>query len=542
MAQILARWPAAVVLVTFGVSAAAQERAPQQFAFREIRGPVLQPGQDGPFQHINHVVFSPDGKLMAGGAGATIFVWNVADGKEVVRMQLPTMQIYHRLVFGPHGKTLVWCGREDVMMRIWDVATGRQLREFRQPTPPAREAPDGRKLPAPRANFLAFSPDGKRAAYNGPSFFKGIDVLDIATGKVCLSIAEADDCRGCAFSPDGKLLAAHSGNGGLCLWDAHRGDLVRVLRPDDRFAGGAFKFVVFSPDGKFLGSGGHLRDGLDVWNVATGKLVCSVPGKVFFHSACFAPDNQSVVCVPANGQAQLYHLIAEKVTYRFNPPDRLAHFVTFSPDGKRVAIVAELSSQILNGRQDAIYLYDVPASALSPAAAQVDDAALDKLWAQLSSSNDLRLQRVQQALRAAPQAAVDLFRRQLPPVTKELQAKVELWIAQLDALAFTERDRAMQELARVAFEFTPLLEARKKQAGPGEVRNRLTFVLDRMKSAPVPATIVKQERALKLLEEMATPAAQTLLTELAAGAANARLTVQARAALERLSSRPKSDR
>ena len=542
MAQILARWPAAVVLAALGGTAMAQDKAPPQFPYREIRGPVLQPGQNGPFQHINHVAFSPDGKLMAAGAGATIFVWNVADGKEVVRMQLPTMQIYHRLVFGPDGKTLVWCGREDVMMRIWDVATGRQLREFRQPTSPPRQTPGGRKLPARRANFLAFSPDGKRAAYNGPSFFKGLDVLDIASGKVCLSIDQAKDCRGCAFSPDGKLLAIHSGNGGLCLWNAHSGERVRELRSNDRVAGGAFKFVVFSPDGKFLGTGGHLCDGLEVWNVATGKLVCAVPGKVFFHSASFASDSQSLVCVEANGQAFLYHLIAEKVTYRFNPPDRLAHFATFSPDGRRLAIVAELSSQILKGRQDAIYVYDVPASALNPPAAQVDDAAMDKLWAQLSSANDLRLQRVQQALRAAPQATVALFRRKLPAVTKEQQQKVEQWLAQLDARAFTERDHALQELTRVAFEFAPLLEARKKQAGPGEVRNRLTFILDQMKSAPVPEAIVKQERALKLLEQIATPAAKTLLTDLAAGAMDARLTVQARAALARQTKRRKSDK
>src|SRR5262249_49775829 len=146
------------------------------------------------------------------------------------------------------------------------------------------------------SRFLAFSPDGKRTAFNGPTFFEGLDVLDVATGKITVSIKQQKDCRGCAFSPDGKRIAAHSSDGGVDIWDAETGTLVGELRAGGRLAGGAFKFVTYSPDGKFLATGGHSRAALDVWNADTGGLVCSLPTKGFFYSVAFAPDSQSVLC------------------------------------------------------------------------------------------------------------------------------------------------------------------------------------------------------------------------------------------------------
>src|SRR5271169_4905892 len=35
------------------------------------------------------LVFSQDGKMIASGAGSAVLIWNTADGKELVRIQLP---------------------------------------------------------------------------------------------------------------------------------------------------------------------------------------------------------------------------------------------------------------------------------------------------------------------------------------------------------------------------------------------------------------------------------------------------------------------
>src|SRR4029453_10151526 len=106
--------------------------------------------------------------------------------KEFLRVQRPEEQMDHRLAYSGDGKTLAWCGREDPMIRIFDTKTGRQIHEYRQPNG--------------AGHFLTFSHDGKHMAFNGKNFFLGLDIYDVATGKLVTSIPAAKDCRGCDFS------------------------------------------------------------------------------------------------------------------------------------------------------------------------------------------------------------------------------------------------------------------------------------------------------------------------------------------------------
>jgi WD40 repeat protein len=511
-----------IVIAAFGGVAAAQD----EIKHREIRGPRSEPGERALYGHLGQVVFTKDGTKMATGTGGMIIVWNVADGKETVRMQLPDPKDQPRICFSDDGKTIVACGYQDPMMRVFDVVSGRQIREFEQPS--------GRRGKVFSSHFHTFSHDGKRAAFSGPGFFSGLDILDIATGKVTLSIKEQKDCRGCDFSPDGKRIACHASNGGINIWDAETGKLIREVHADDRFSGGAFKFIKYSADGKILASGGHNREALDIWNADTGKLVCTKPLKnSFIYSVAFAADNQSVLCVEA-GSSYLYHLVAEKVVHNFNPPDRSASFATFTPDGKRAVLVGLSTEKQENTRQGAVYIYELPAKVLNPPAAQIDEATLETLWNDLNTDNDLRLQRIQQAFKAAPKPAVELFRKKIPPISKELAAKVEQWMVNLDDQVFTVRDQAMKDLKDVVHTFGPLIKTRQEKEPAGEIRNRLTFLLKQTAGEPLPASLVRELRALAILEQIATAEAVQLLTDLANGAPQARLTNEARDANERV--------
>jgi hypothetical protein len=521
-AMAINRWILAALVVTCpGTAAPAQDRAPEPFPHVEVRGPKAVAGR--PWSGLAALTFSRDGTRMAAAADASIFVWNVADGKEVTRMQLPRGYAHHNLAFSADGKTLVWCqgsgsiagdARDDPKVRTFDVATGRQVRE------------------GPRPKWMrTFTPDGTRMVCHSGS--ARLDVYDVATGKVILVIEGETDCRATAFSPDGTLLAVHGGYGELRLWDMRTGKLVRQLRPAAKTGAGAHKFVTFSPDGTLLATGGHSCTTLDVWSVATGKRVCAIPSKTNFQGAAFAPGSVSVVCSETDGRPYLYHLIAEKVIHRFDPPAAYGYDLRFTPDGKRLAIIGPATDRDPGARQQSIFLLKVPARALNPAAAHVDDAPLETLWAEIGTDNDLKLQRILKAFRAAPKPAVALFGTQVLPARKAEQAKLEQWIAALDDPAAVRRDQAMKHLQRAAHAYAPLLEARLEQAGPGERRNRLTFVLGQAKEESPPVALLKALRVVALLEQMATPEARGLLRTLAGGAPRARLTVEARAALER---------
>jgi hypothetical protein len=171
---------------------------------------------------------------------------------------------------------------------------------------------------------------------------------------------------------------------------------------------------------------------------------------------------------------------------------------------------------------------------LNPPAAQIDEATLETLWNDLNTDNDLRLQRIQQAFKAAPKPAVELFRKKIPPISKELAAKVEQWMVNLDDQVFTVRDQAMKDLKDVVHTFGPLIKTRQEKEPAGEIRNRLTFLLKQTAGEPLPASLVRELRALAILEQIATAEAVQLLTDLANGAPQARLTNEARDANERV--------
>lgn len=517
----MARCTAVLVLVAVLAPRVAAEEAK---LLREVPGPQGTNDARAIFSHMDSVVFSPDGKLMAAGAGANVFVWNVADGKELVRMQLPKEQIYHRLIFAPDGKTLFWNGREDPKMRVFDVATGKQVREFDQPN-----GMGGEKEFSSR--FLCYSPDAKLVAYNSEAFFQGFEIYDTAGTKV-VGIADTKDVRGCAFSPDGKQIATLSGEGGLHVWDVKTGRLFRELQADGQRNGGAYKFVVWSPDGQFLASGGHNDKGLAVWSLKARKKVCTIPCEVHFYHAAFSPDGQSILCAENFGKPYLYHLIAETKTAVFTPPVEQGLFVTWLPDGKRVAVIGNATKAEV--RQQSVFLFELTAEQLNPKAAQVDEAPPEKLWDELTTENELRLDRVVKALKGAPGPTVMMLTEKLTPVGKEPAVKVEQWLIDLDDAVPARREAATKELAAVAHRFAPLLQSRLEGAAPGEVRNRLTFILKKMAEEATPRELVRDVLAVGLAEQLGTPDAVGLLRKLAAGAEKTRVTEEARAAVARL--------
>jgi hypothetical protein len=81
----------------------------------------------------------------------------------------------------------------------------------------------------------------------------------------------------------------------------------------------------------------------------------------------------------------------------------------------------------------------------------------------------------------------------------------------------------------------PNLQAELATTKSAEVRQAIQRVLDQL-DEPTPK-VLRTIRAVEVLEHIATPAARDLLAELAKGAPGARLTVEAKASLERLKAR-----
>jgi hypothetical protein len=106
-------------------------------------------------------------------------------------------------------------------------------------------------------------------------------------------------------------------------------------------------------------------------------------------------------------------------------------------------------------------------------------------------------------------------------------------IADLDSDSFAKRESAERELAGVGELARPALERALKGRPSLEALRRVQGLLDRLRQAPS-GEQVRLLRSVELLEYLGTPEARSLLQALAGGAAEARLTQEARASLERL--------
>lgn len=164
---------------------------------------------------------------------------------------------------------------------------------------------------------------------------------------------------------------------------------------------------------------------------------------------------------------------------------------------------------------------------------------LEALWIELTSEDGAKAYEASQRLMDAAEQSVPFLATHLEPsLIQATSGQIARWIAELDSSRFQERQRSSAELEKLGEQAEVPL--RKALAGKPslEVRQRIERLLDRIEQTRGPrlsADNLRFLRAVEALEHMKTPQARKLLEKLASGAAFAWQTVEAKAALDRLS-------
>ncbi|MEX2138313.1 MAG: WD40 repeat domain-containing protein [Pirellulales bacterium] len=137
-----------------------------------------------------------------------------------------------------------------------------------------------------------------------------------------------------AVSPDGSLVATAAGEGGVRLYDAKTGTLVRTIGDiGDRD-------VVFSPDGRTLTAAGfHMDKLVKVVDVHTGKRMPALAGQTEWEAdaTAFSPDGKLLASTGTDKQILVWDLATGTLRHQIKDQPFRAAAIAFSPDSATLA-------------------------------------------------------------------------------------------------------------------------------------------------------------------------------------------------------------
>jgi WD40 repeat protein len=226
----------------------------------------------------------------------------------------------HWVAFSPDGKLAASASgyaQGDQTVRLWEVATGRQVRCLVGHTN--------------QVMSVAFSPDGRRLLSGG--WDRTVRLWEVETGRELHCFSGHDNqVEGVAFCPDGRRGMSASWDGTLRLWDVDSGTQVR------RFTGhsGVVREVAVSPDGRRALSAGYTDRTVRLWDVETGRELRCLRGHADgVNCVRFSPDGRLALSAGRDGELRLWDVDAGKMLRRLVGHQSNVQCVAFAPDGRR---------------------------------------------------------------------------------------------------------------------------------------------------------------------------------------------------------------
>ncbi len=466
--------------------------------------------------------FSRDGRTVAlANEDGSIRLHDTTTGKELARFKGPATGTL-ALAFAPGGKVLAARGNGDNTVRLYEVASKKEIRQLviRPKTAMGRQrfvvflnGGDGQPGTGPG---LLFSPDGKVVATPlGIEFgrSKGLVFLDAATGKELRRIETSQPIASYAFSPDSRTVATEYANGTITLWEVASGKQCAEWgqppsnKPADKGAGMAVS-IAFEGELPFSGS-------------ADGPVGVS-----------FSPDGRTLAVIAPDRSVRLWDIAARKEIGSLRGPPRRC------PGGP-------LCSQ----RQDVgvgQHRHHGPAVGCGrrtegPGPARADrferPRSFPRLWNDLAGADAAGAHQGVRKLAAGAKHTLPFLSTHLKPAAWVQLKQINGWIADLDNEKFSVRQEAMAKLLKVGQQaVAPLMKL--LASGPQlETRRRMEDLVDRLTSSTLTPEQLRIVRAVDVLERIGTPEARRLLKALAAGGPGELPTREAQAALERLAAK-----
>jgi tricorn protease-like protein len=471
------------------------------------RARLGEPGGKGHTARVSAVAWAPDGKTLATGSwDNTVRLWDAATGEELRKMAGHTACIFY-VAFSPDGKLLASASR-DKTVRLWDPGTGKELRRLVGHTQDVFGA--------------VFSPDGKFLASSGED--KVARLWEVATGKQVRTFQGLGDrVTTVLFTRDGKRLATGCHNGLVALWDVATGKEVR------RFVGhtGWVYPITLAPDERTLASGS--QDGtIRLWEVATGKERLRITGQGDVFALAYSTDGRTLASASGRGpEVRLWESATGRPRGELKGHTGSIFRLAFSPDGRSLASGSDDTTALVWD------LTRLPGGT-RPRAEVLKGPELEGLWGDLAGTDAKRAYRAVLRLAGSPEQAVPFLAGRLKSVPEGKPPPIALLIAQLDADDFLVRERATEQLEKIGRRAVPALRRALEGKPSLEQRRRIEALLRKLGGDGPTGAGLRQLRVVEVLEKAGTPAARKVLETLAKEDPKGETGREARAALTRL--------
>ncbi|KAI9059864.1 WD40 repeat-like protein [Trametes sanguinea] len=294
---------------------------------RELSWSATLTSTDTAGSYIACLGFSPDGKLLACGAGdGTLRLRNVHTGADVHIVDAHAGRTVRSVSFSPDGKSIL-SGSDDGTVELWNVATGARLGTWKRHSGSVRSlvwSTDG-VLAASACYDLACnrreeavilwstaSPEETVALSDHRGWIRDIvfaadgtllsgsddktcKIWDTRTASVVRTLEHESDVLSVAISTDGRLIACGLYRGAVVIWDNSNGAMLHTLRHADS---DVISLAFYANDTL---AAGYLDSSLSLWDVNSGTPSKLLPGShVYSQAASFSTDGMHIAISVSN--------------------------------------------------------------------------------------------------------------------------------------------------------------------------------------------------------------------------------------------------
>jgi serine/threonine protein kinase len=305
---IVAATIAAGALIATG-AAVLWPKTPAPEPVGEVRGFV------GHTAAIEKVAFTPDGKrLITASQDKTARVWDVATGAELKKLEGHTAAVRGLDVL-PDGRRAVTAGW-DGTVRLWDLDTGRELRQYVGHTDDVW--------------WVTCDADGKRLLTASKD--RTLRLWDVETGaelkRMGGPLGHTSIVTAAAFLPDGRRAVSASRDCSLRLWDLESGQ-VKARKNVSKMV----YRISLCPIGRWVFFG--CDKDLCRWDPDGSHHATTISSSEPVEMAVCLPDGRVALAV-LDGTIRIWELSPDREVYKFNGNGHALLSLAVAPDGQHI--------------------------------------------------------------------------------------------------------------------------------------------------------------------------------------------------------------